>query len=475
MPRGRPASPNLKIHISRIKRKNARKNVYDVYEVSSRYDSKTQNSVVLKSRKIGTLPLDFQDAEKDLIPYVRKEKTVAQTIEDAVKAVPDLRQESKVRYPLDLALTVILLAMLSGCHSTYQIAEYWRVHRCVFENIFNNFPNEDISHDTVRRLIIQLGKLQGADLLRNLLGPLLVQYKSRQIAIDGKAVRAATIDNHQSPYIFNCLDVDNRVLLNQVFIDVKSNEITHSRKLLEPVDLQGAVVTADAMNAQTDFVSFLVNEKKCDYLLALKGNHKRLNELIKTLFELEPNDLQRRTLKGIAQWHSKTAQKQDKGHGRTEIRSVRVLPACLLGEEFLKEWAGLEDGCIVEAVTDSTNVKSNKTSSQTRYFISSLRFEEHFVAQQIMHRIRGHWCIENNLHFELDYTFLEDRTQCTNADFLVGKTTITKLTHSLLSKAQEMELMDDGIASSKPVWKVRLSRPENIFLILRKLFDRFKF
>ncbi len=186
MPRGRPASPNPKIHISRIKRKNARKNVYDVYEVSSRYDSKTQNSVVLKSRKIGTLPLDFQDAEKDLIPYVRKEKTVAQTIEDAVKAVPDLRQESKVRYPLDLALTVILLAMLSGCHSTYQIAEYWRVHRCVFENIFNNFPKEDISHDTVRRLIIQLGKLQGADLLRNLLGPLLVQYKSRQIAIYGK-------------------------------------------------------------------------------------------------------------------------------------------------------------------------------------------------------------------------------------------------------------------------------------------------
>lgn len=140
-----------KTSFSRVKRKNTKKNVYDVYEVTSRYDSKIQNSQVLKTRKIGTLPLDFQDAEKDLIPYERKEKPVAQTIEEAMQTIPDVCRVSKVQYPLDLSLLMLLLAQLSDFHSTREITEYWWVKRREFERICENFPNENISSDTVRR------------------------------------------------------------------------------------------------------------------------------------------------------------------------------------------------------------------------------------------------------------------------------------------------------------------------------------
>lgn len=473
MPRGRPASANPKLHVSRVKRKNAGKGIYDVYEVTSRYNSKTKNSEVLKSRKIGTLPLDFQDAEKDLIPYERKEKPTAQTIEEALQAVPDVCHVSKVQYPLDVSLLMILLAELNDLHSTENIATYWKVQRNEFERICKNFPNNDISTDTLRRLIIQIGKFQGSDWLTILVNPLLIEYKVRRIANEGKTVGTPIIGDYRNPYIFQSVDIDNRVTLNQVLVNAETNEITNIQKLLEPVNLHGAVVTADATNAQSEFVSFLVNVKECDYLLVLNSRYKKLHEFIKTLFELDPNALKEQTLKDLAKLEPQPVPTQYKEPGQIEIRSIKVLPASLLGQEFLKNWAGLEEGCIVEAVTETTGIKANQNSSHTRYFLTSLRFDEHFVTHQILHRIRNLWCTENNLPFKLSYTFSDDRTQCTNADFLAAKTKITKLANSLLDKAQKIEVMDCGKASSKPVWRVKFSRLENIFLVLTKIFDRF--
>lgn len=113
---------------------------------------------------------------------------------------------------------------------------------------------------------------------------------------------------------------------------------------MEPVNLQGAVITADAMSSQSEFVSFLVNVKQCNYILVLNPRYKKLSELIKTLFELDPYELKEESIETMAQWNSQTIPEQDKETGRPEIQSIKVLPASLLGREHLKNWAGLEEG-----------------------------------------------------------------------------------------------------------------------------------
>ena len=115
---------------------------------------------------------------------------------------------------------------------------------------------------------------------------------------------------------------------------------------------------------------------------------------------------------------------------------------------------------------------TGETTEETRYFITSLAFDAQYIAQRVMRCIRSHWGIENSLHWCLDVTFNQDRTQCSNADYIKGQTVLNKMAFNLLSKMQNLEVERTGKqAPSKPMLKARFSNPEALITTMAQLFS----
>lgn len=471
MARGRPRQfPNKEyVNISFRKRKD---DYLDVLEIKSRYDEKLGNNRAHSCKKLGVVPKNHADWEKEIIragtpemaEFTRKarmrrwpdklKKEAPEAISQTASQIPDERQEAKVVFPMRIVVMVILMAAMTGVTSSYKIAEFWKTFRPIFEIIFPGFPKEDISHDTIRRVIQILGRSDNEKFILGLTGPLIKEGQRRQIVIDGQAVNASEIEGSK-PYLFNVYDVTNGMVLSQKLIGAKKNEISECVNLVCSLDLRGCVLTADALNTQKKLTEELITNKKCDYCLALKENHKGIYGEVKTLFDLESGVQKRKGHPGAKIWESKTLEAVDKAHGRYEERKVRVLPANLLDKSTLTGWEGLEMGILVEATTTGTVTKTGATSTEKRYFISSLDSQVANIAQDIMTIIRNHWGIENKLHWVLDTTFLQDRLQCTNAEYLVGRALILKVANNWLTAFQLNESKDPERRASKEQWKVR--------------------
>lgn len=486
-----------KVHVTIITRGSKRKDGYRmVQEVHKVYDPAIQNNRVIKSKTLGYLPPDVDDVsmvvpkppstqaqksddqpqgtegrDQSTVPTPEQpqslEQATAQSMATNAAVVQDTRMPGLVKYPLDLVLLVIVLAGLAGFTSCRQIAEYWKLHRLGLSVWFDHFPDRDISHDTVRNVIKILGKGDVNQLIKQFTAPLVEMFKQRVVALDGQAVRAASSEEHKkhSRYVLNVYDTDNELCLQQVLIEEKKNEITEAINVVKSLDLNGAVVTCDAMNTQRKFAQFLIEKKRCDYCFAVKCNHEELHTHVKGWFE---------TRQG--QEEAKCHFREENGHGRFEEREIRVLPASLMKtytQDILDKWVGLEDGCLVMARTKRTfKDDPTKDSDEVRYFITSLNFDRAHIAPTLARVIRRHWMVENSLHWVLDVTFGQDRTQCRNGDFLAGKTALNKLIFNLMSKVQSIEEEKTGRqAPHKPSIKVRLSTPKAAMSVLSEFIE----
>jgi len=182
----------------------------------------------------------------------------------------------------------------------------------------------------------------------------------------------------------------NSLVLGQVKVDEKSNEITAIPKLLERLNISGAVITMDAMGCQKK-IAKQITEKGGDYVLSLKGNQGKLHKNVKAYFESDSSP-------------KITATTIDGEHGRFETRDVRITDdISWLTEDH--PWAGLKS---IIAVTAKREIPGKKTTEETRYFISSLGADNPHKAQ---YAVRAHWAIENNLHWVLDMAFSEDNNR----------------------------------------------------------------
>lgn len=462
MPRPRNLNPEPKKYIVKQKLKNGG---YHILERLTVFDPDKRQMKVLSTRLIGKLEPGQTDisqmVETDKF-YSRNKKKTASEVSEAMHELEDPRRSECVTYPMDVVLLVVLVAAVCGFTSNYAIAEFWAAHRPILERLIKDFPKTNISHDTVRRIIKLLGAQDAAKLLRRFTEPLLERLAQKVVSIDGQAVRAASKAGQTPRYSLNVFDCDQGLCLNQVWIEEKENEIVRSVDALQGLNLTGAVVTCDAMNKQKKLCAEILS-MGADYCMAVKRNHARLYDEIAGWFK---------TTKAAET--AKTQERVDKEHGRFEERAVWVLPASIvnLNRELIKAWPGLEDGCLVKTTTKRTKISTGETGEETRYFITSLAFEERYIAKRLMRCIRSHWNIENSLHWCLDVTFGQDRTQCTNADYIKGRTVLNKMAFNFISAQQKEEAERTGKpAPSKPMLMARFSNVENLIQAMAGYFS----
>jgi predicted transposase YbfD/YdcC len=299
----------------------------------------------------------------------------------------DPRQSAKISYPLFDILFLTVCAVIGGCEGWEDIEDFGQAHNRWFQDK-GLFPNGLPVHDTIARVMSSLAPEQFQACFLKWMQAVNSRAKGELIAIDGKVLRSSyNRDDRQSTiHMVSAFASANGMVLGQVKTDAKSNEITAIPQLLALLDMTGCLISIDAMGCQTEIAAQIV-EMGGDYLLAVKGNQETLHRAV------------REAMAPLAREGSYQAT-IEQSRGRTELREYHVMPAGDMVKQF-PTWKGLNTlGVAIGYRLDS---KGNE-SLEYRYYISSAALTEELFAKAV----RGHWGIENQLHWVLDVTMKED-------------------------------------------------------------------
>ena len=279
---------------------------------------------------------------------------------------------------------------ISLCHVIFIVpchvpTEYLKLWICL--------QNGLASHDTFQRVFALLAPEELERSFERWTQSVHVKTKGEIVSIDGKTVRGSRDKAHPIVHMVSAWADENQLVLGQVRTEAKSNEITAIPTLLALLDLQGCIVTIDAMGCQKE-IAKAITAKEADYVLSLKENHPDLFDDVRTYFQDEENALQ-------------SHKTHEKDHGRIEMRKY-YLSADIDWLPAKPQWAGLNGiGMVCSDIQTG-----GKTTRETRYFITSLSDVKDFARA-----VRSHWGIENSVHWCLDVIFHEDanRTRKNNS------------------------------------------------------------
>jgi predicted transposase YbfD/YdcC len=332
--------------------------------------------------------------------------------------LPDVRQPSKVIYPLDEVLLLSLLAVLAGAETFVDIARFGD-RKQVFLRRFRPFRQGTPSHDHLGDIFATLDAEQFQRCFVAWVAS-LTGVSAEVIAIDGKTVRRShhKAGGKAAIHMVSAFAARQRLVLGQVKVDEKSNEITAIPKLLAMMAIEGAIVTIDAMGCQRTIAQTIL-DKKADYVLALKGNQGALHEDV-ALFVAEQK------ARGFHDSKISRNTTVDGDHGRIETRATTVVHDVAWLQKR-HEWPGL--GAIV--IVDSTRETANKIETETRLYITSLMLP----AEQLGAIVRSHWAIENSLHWVMDMVFRDDECRVRTEHAPANFTTIKHIALNLLRRA----------------------------------------
>ena len=305
-------------------------------------------------------------------------------------SVHDPHVVGRCKHKLSDILMVALITYLCGGEDYSDMYQLCRFRGKEFKPLLE-LPNGCPSEDTFERVMQAVHPEEIAACLEVYTSQIIKDLSGIHIAIDGKKMRGTNPRGHgESSYILSAWVNEHSLSIAQEAVGEKTNEITCVPKLLDKLALEGAIVTMDAMGTQVEIAEQVV-KKKADFVLALKGNQRHLFEDTTDAFSTR-------------QPHKRYLE-QEKGHGRIDKRSYKVLPAeGNLTDEVARRWPMIRSLVRVEHEVSKPNTQPSK---ETRYYISSLDFNE-ASAKEIAYYIREHWGIENRLHWQLDVTFRED-------------------------------------------------------------------
>ena len=250
---------------------------------------------------------------------------------------------------------------------------------------FLELPNGIPDSDTFRRVFEQLNPEALSECLYDWLS--CNRQKGSVIAVDGKTICGSGNKSHKAYHVVSAFVTENQITLGEITTEEKSNEITAVPELLDSLNISGSIITADAMSCQKKIVK-KVCEHEAEYVIALKENQPGLWNNISLYFDSFSEELPVLVTK-------------EKGHGRIEKREYRLLKDLSWLPEA-EDWDGLCSAGMVK----STVTRTGKTSTETRYYISSLNNLDQFA-----YAVRKHWSIENQLHWCLDVIFHEDSSR----------------------------------------------------------------
>jgi predicted transposase YbfD/YdcC len=334
------------------------------------------------------------------------------------KDLTDTRQQAKVVYPLDEVLLLALLATLAGAETFTDIARFGEKKLDLLRR-FRPFTDGTPPHDRVGDIFATLDAEQFQRCFVAWVAS-VTGIPEGVIAIDGKTLRRSgrKKDATAPIHMVSAFAARQRLVLGQVKVAEKSNEIIAIPKLLKMLAIEGAIVTIDAMGCQRDIAQKIL-DKKADYVLALKGNQGSLREDV----ELFATEQKARAFADTKITRDTTV---DGDHGRIETRTTTVINDV----EWLQErhdWPGLKAVVVVE----SSREINGKTEHETRFYLTSLVM----VAALIGPIVRSHWSIENSLHWVMDMMFRDDECRVRTDHAPANFTTIKHMAHNLLRTA----------------------------------------
>lgn len=292
---------------------------------------------------------------------------------------------------------ISLLAVICGADGPTEIEEYAQSKELFLRQYFA-LPRGIPSHDTFGNVLRSLDS-QGFESHFSSWFARLYTHFDDVISIDGKQLRGSydSVSNTDAIWLVSAWSDAHNLVLAQHKVSAKSNEITAIPQLLEVLDIEGALVTIDAMGTQKKIASAIIN-KDADYLLALKGNQGGFHQEVTESFE-------RFEAKKKSIYH----RMEDCGHGRVETRDCWVAKASdWLLTDRISEWKELQSiVCIESHIYYKNGKKAGEHQRETRYYISSLIPD----AERINLGIRQHWGVETKLHGVLDIAFREDQSR----------------------------------------------------------------
>lgn len=313
-----------------------------------------------------------------------------QSLFEMFEAVPDPRSAHGLRYDLPFLLTCLVAGMLCNCDSTEAVAQWCRDQVVLLRQLFGPRLFLTPSGSLYRRLLPHLDAPAVEQVLGTWVQATLVAPADEPLALDGKTVRGARSGEQTAPHLLAFCTHHSQETLWQVRVDEKTNEIPVAQAVLATLPIKHRVCTADALHTQTDFMR-VIQAQQAETVLTVKGNQPTLYADLATYFA-DP-------LACYVQ-----AETIDRRRGRTEVRRIKV--STEMNTYLAPSWPYVAQ----VAQLTRTVTQADKTTTEIVYLITTLSPAKASPGR-LLDLVRGHWSIENRLHYVRDVSFGEDRSR----------------------------------------------------------------
>ena len=359
--------------------------------------------------------------------------------------LPDPRTGNHIPHKLHDLLVIAIFAVICGADGWAQV-QLWGRCKHKWLVTFLELPGGIPSHDTFGRVFALLDPMALERCFLEWMAAVVQLSNGRLVSIDGKALRRSFEHGWDKSGMSHLLSAfvsqgDNRLVFSQMAVEDKENEIVAIPRLLKLLELKGAVVTIDAIGCQREIAKKIVDGKG-DYVLPVKDNQPALHQKVKAL-------LDEAALGPVKDLQVGYFEQTNQGHGRIETRQTWIVnDTQSLGRELLALWPGLANGSLamVQRTRQNLGDPTGKITVVRHYFISSLAGCDNAAAEILAGYVRGHWSVENNLHWQLDVSFNEDQRRIRTGH---GAENFSRLSRIALNLLKQDQSLKNGIKSKR--------------------------